>query len=128
MVNREFSVHSGHWNSSDGTLGMSLRIEDKSSGVLIADLRLTPEQAYNLMRGSRFDTEGEQSPHLDRVSKLMVAESLEVPGSIISSASYGERLKVARQWAREIAPDWDVYEPRRRNNGGISVTIRKWVD
>lgn len=123
MPERTFVVQSG-----SGPDGLRITIEDESSGQTVALLNLTPEQAYNLMRGSSMTLTGKQTDRLDRIGKRMVNEAMEVPGSLLLEVEYGERVSVGEEWARGIAPDWDVYEARRTNTGGVRVVVRKWVD
>jgi hypothetical protein len=93
----------------------------------LADIQLTAEQTWSLLRGGTMHVDGKQTDHLERVGKQMVNESLSVPGSLIRDVEYGDRVKVGEQWARETAPGWDTYEARRTNTGGVSVIVRKWI-
>jgi hypothetical protein len=122
MPNRRFYLQSG-----SGSDGLHLHIEDDVSGVTLADIQLTAEQTWSLLRGGTMHVDGKQTDHLERVGKQMVNESLSVPGSLIRDVEYGDRVKVGEQWARETAPGWDTYEARRTNTGGVSVIVRKWI-
>lgn len=126
MTDRNFRVQTGHWHSNDGTRGMSLEIQDDLSGVVMALLRLTPKQAYDLMRGSRFTVEGEHG-ELDWVGKTMVHESHAVPRKVLEFVHYSALADVGKAWAEANIPGWDVYEARRNNSGGVTVVTRKWV-
>jgi hypothetical protein len=106
---------------------MTLHIEDDVSGMTLLDLRLTPEQAYGLMRGTALHIDGVQTDRLDRVGKQMVNDSVEVPGRFFNDAPYADREKLGEQWARENVPGWDSYEASRTNTGGVRVVVRKWV-
>lgn len=122
MTTRRFYIQTG-----SGSDGLSLHIEDDVSGMTLLDVRLTPEQAYNLMRGTMLHIDGLQTDRLDRVGKQMLNESVEVPGRVFNDAPYGDREKLGEQWARENMTGWDSYEARRTNTGGVRVVLRKWV-
>jgi hypothetical protein len=122
MPERTFEVQ-----SSSGPDGLRIIIEDESSCQIVARLNLTPEQAYNLLRGTTMTLTGTQTDRLDRIGKRMVNEFVEVPDSVFNDAPYGDRERLGRQWAQENAPGWDVYEARRTNAGGVRVVMRKWV-
>lgn len=126
MTDRIFRVQSGHWHGNDGSRGMSLEIQDDLSGVIMARLRLTPEQAYDLMRGSTFSVEGEHGSRLDWVGKVMVHESHAVPREVLKDVHYSEMADVGQAWAKANLPGWDTYEARRNNSGGVNVVTRSW--
>lgn len=128
MTDRTFQIQSGHWHSNDGTHGMSLTIRDEVSGVTMASFQLTPEQSYDMMRGSTFTVEGHHGNRLDWVGKRMVNESHAVPSYVLKDVHYSELADVGKAWAEATLPGWDAYEARRNNSGGVTVVTRKWVE
>lgn len=126
MTDRTFRVQTGHWHSNDGTRGMSLEILDELSNVPLASLRLTPEQAYDLGRGSTFTVEGSHG-ELGRVGKTMVNNVLNTPAGLLVNVHHSKLTDVGRAWAVKNFPGWDVYEARRNNSGGVTIVTRKWV-
>lgn len=123
----KFQIQTGHWTSNVGTQGMSLTIEDAVSGLPLASIRLTPEQAYDLMRGAHISVEGEQTPDLSKIGKRMVHESFDVPPGVLDVVNYDEWESTGERWARANHPGWDSYSARRSNSGTVRVIVRKWV-
>ena len=130
MNKRQLSVQTSHWHSNDGTHGMRLHVEDRVSGAVLLSLSLTPEQAYNLMRGSTQTLTGEHG-RLDQVGKQMVHEGITYDHKAFEGLGYSDRdgrLERAVELAKTDLPGWESYEPRHTNAAGVTVIVRKWVE
>ncbi len=109
---------------------VQLRIEDYTSGELLAQVDLTAGQWLALTNGTVRTLTGFVSPHLDRVGKQQRVRSFDVPREV---TPYGltreEQEAAARQWtSRWTTPGDDEVVEVRRTNRGWSVTLRSWVD
>ncbi len=129
MTERTFRIQTGHWHNNQGSHGMSLHVEDELSGVTVLDLQLSAEEAYDLMRGSTMTLTGHHSPHLDRVGKTMVNDSVTYASKDLGGWDLDRDAKLAEgvKLAKVEFPGWESYEPRHTNSAGVTVVVRKWV-
>jgi hypothetical protein len=131
MATRTFQIQTGHWFDNQGGHGMTLHVEDETSGVCLLDLKLTPEQAYDLMRGSTQNLTGIQTDNLERVGRQMVNQSVIYSANQLDDVPWDDRdgkLAKAVEMAKVDLPGWDSYEPRHNNAAGVVVVARKWVE
>lgn len=123
MIERKITIESG----ANGD-GLRLNIKDGESGLSFAEVRLTPEQIWTMVRGGHMELTAEGTEHLDRFGKAMVHETFEVPDEVLDGSGWGpEALKLADSWTRVEHPGWDSYSARRTNQGTILVIARKYV-
>lgn len=115
------TVHSGR-----GTDGLTLTIEDETSGMVLARVRLDPGQMWQLLGGGYIHVDGEHTNHFDRVGKTMQNDTEVYTGQQLSASSYDQMVEDAEQAARADRPGWDSYNGRRNNSGGVVVVLRKW--
>lgn len=107
--------------------GIHLQIEDETSGTLLAELDLSGERIWDLLRGTSFNTQAVISTDLDRVGLTMESEIVVAPKDKISHVSYDQALEAAVHWAKFNYPEWTTYDARRQSGGQVSVIMRRWV-
>lgn len=124
MTIRLFRIESGA--NEDG---LRLGVQDAASGEVLAQIELNHEELWSMLRGGSLRLEGRMTDHLERIGKTMVNDMVEVPKDVLRDVGYDseERLQAATYWARVTHPDWDAYQPRHTNTGGVRVVLRKWV-
>lgn len=122
LTEREVRVTSGV-----NTDGLRLQIEDESSATLLAEINLTPELIWELLRGGTFKRHAQTASDLSNVGKTMEVEFIDVPKDKLSHVSYDEHLDAARAWAKFYHPGWESYFARRNSGGRVTVVARKWV-
>jgi hypothetical protein len=126
MPDNSFRVESGANRD-----GLRITIHDNASHEVVAYMQLDNDETLSLLRGGSFQVDGRITARLDRVGKIMMNDQVEVPRSVLNDFGYNDRdakLQAAEQWARENTKDWEQFEPRHTNTGGVKVVMRKWVE
>lgn len=110
--------------------GLRVTVIDEVSRTVLAEFKLTPGEVFELVKGGVVNVEGKIGNDLDRVGKLMLNDSVEVPRAITDPLTMNQeaRLMTGTDWARAGHPGWDTYSPRFTNRGTVIVTMRKWID
>lgn len=127
MTTRTFRVDSGA-----GEDGLRLGVQDAASGEMLAQIQLSPEDLWRLLKGGSIQIDGRSTDHLDRIGKRMMVDTVNVPRDITDTVSSRDRdregrLKAAVDWASVTHPNWDAYQAHHTNTGTVRIVLRKWV-
>jgi hypothetical protein len=129
MSTMKLTVQGGMSTSSDyrTPARFHLRIEDRTSSVLLADVTLTAEEWLRLTNGTMLTVDGDVSPHLERVGRKMVVRRLGIPRNAVPSYNREQAAVEARDWAEPRAEEGETTEVRDTNSGWIAI-YRSWPE
>lgn len=121
MPNLEMSVRMAFGtNGSDRTV--HLYIEDKTSGVMVFNADLDPDQFTAMMGGGAADVLAFFTPSPERIGRV------HQHGETTISA-YDNKLPEAEKYAETWRAEngWETVEVRRNNQGQWVIIGRRWV-
>ena len=123
----QLSIQGGMVTSTDSRVSNSfhLRVEDKVSGELLADVMLTPDQWLRVTSGSHITAEGTVGRHLDRVGRKQVVRQLSVPRDALSTYNRDTSRTEAMNWGLRHVETDESMEVRQTNSGWV-VIYRSW--
>jgi hypothetical protein len=129
MSTMKLSVQGGMSTSNDHRTParFHLRIEDRTSSVLLADVTLTAEEWLRLTNGTMLTVDGDVSPHLERVGRKMVVRQVPVPRDAVPSYNRTQAALEARDWAEPRAEEGETTEVRSTNSGWVAI-YRAWPE
>jgi hypothetical protein len=112
------------WRSVDSRANptVELRVEDTTSGELLALVKMDAGQWLQLTNGQSMRLLGEYSPHLERVGRSMVWREEAVPRQV---TGYIGAEGNARQWAKNRAQPGETPEVRNTTAGWVAI-YRSW--
>lgn len=115
-------VHTAVSYSNDGK-SMMLEIRDDVSGTVLFKSRFTPNDWIEFTSGGIVHVEAERGNTLERVGKKMIVNQFPAP----SRNSKPEDPEVDEAVAELIKDGWVTVE-RRKQNTGLVLVARRWVD
>jgi hypothetical protein len=130
MPSRTFNIETGRWigyGGNSGLSGFTLRVIDRPSHTVLADISLTPEQAFEMFSGGTLIATGGQGNDLEHVGKTMATKIVMVPRDVYKAAGRdkSETLRLSREWAQREHPDWEIYDAKLMNSG-IDIVMHHW--
>jgi hypothetical protein len=129
MSTMKLTVQGGMTTSKDyhTPAAFRLRIEDRTSGELLAEITITAEEWLRLTNGTVLTVNGNVSPHLDRVGRKMVVRQVPVPREAVTSYHQQEGKEQATAWAKPRAEEGETTEVRNTSAGWITI-YRSWPE
>lgn len=108
--------------------GLTLQVEDRASGELLAEIQLNTNQLWRMLRGGDFSVEGHLTDRLDRIGKKLEVGRIDVPERVFAELDHSHHLAAAEQWACDHAPGWESYTASRAGAGAVQVIAQRWAE